>query len=93
MDSYNVNDNENVSTRNHNVNDNGNRYDRSRNVDRIAKQLVDKFGNSEYYEFYCKIAYKLSESQIWNFCEQANGKKVRNPARMFSWLCKRALND
>lgn len=87
------NDNVIVSRRNtnDNVNDIGNKYDRSKNVERIAHQLVEKFGNGNYYGFYCKVAYKLSESQIWSFYEQCNGNKVRNPAKLFSWLCGRAM--
>lgn len=87
------NDNVSVLIQNNNYTDNDsvNKYERSKQVEGIAQKLVEKFGTSSWFPFYCKVAYKLSEAQIWSFCEQANGKKVRNPAKLFYYLCDRAM--
>jgi hypothetical protein len=86
----NVNDNVNVdSTSNYNDNVVLNRYEKSKRVERIADQLVAKFGNSAFRKFYCKIAWKLSEGQIWNNYEAAVKGNPSNPGKLFTYLCKR----
>lgn len=89
-----VNDNENVtsvtSITMNNVNDIDrldNKYRRSRHVERLADTMVQKFGNSQYRSFYCKVAWKLSEARIMHNMEQAMRGDV--PARLFTYLCKR----
>lgn len=59
-------------------------------ADTIADKLCEELGNHQYRSFYCKVAYSLSESQIWNSLEEAksNGK---NPARYFTWLVKKQM--
>lgn len=86
-----VNDNENgflkttITMNNNNVNDQ--KYGRSRKVENIADRLITIFGNEQFRPFYCKVAWKLSEAKIWSNVEQA--QKGNNPAKLFSYLCKR----
>ncbi|RYF29755.1 MAG: hypothetical protein EOO17_00160 [Chloroflexi bacterium] len=63
------------------------KYNQSKRVEYIADQLVAEFKNSGFRAFYCKVAYKLSEANIWNNVEQA--KKGNSPAKLFTFLCKR----
>lgn len=84
-----VNDNENgfnetTITMN---NDNDRKFDQSKRVEYIADRLVAIYGNQQFRGFYCKVAWKLSESKIWQNVEQAN--KGSSPARLFTYLCKR----
>lgn len=58
--------------------------------DRIADILCDQLGNREYRAFYCKVAYRLSEAQIWSSLETA--KKGKHPARYFTWLVKKQMS-
>lgn len=69
---------------NNNTND---KYERSRKVENIADALVEKLGNPGGRQFYCKVAWKLSEARIWSNVEQA--LVGRQPARLFTYLCKR----
>ena len=86
-------DNVNVLEQNNTYTDNDtvSKYERSKRVEIIAQKLVEKFGTAKWFPFYCKVAWKLSEEQIWRFYEHANGKKVRNPAKLFYYLCDRAM--
>lgn len=59
------------------------------NADTIADKLCEKLGNHQYRAFYCKVAYTLSESQIWSSLEVAQTGK--NPARYFTWLVKKQM--
>lgn len=59
-------------------------------ADVIADKLCEKLGNHEYRAFYCKVAYKLSESQIWSSLEVALTGK--DPAKYFTWLVKKQMN-
>jgi len=72
----------------YNVNDNVN-FNSSKNAERIAHQLVDKFSAPNSFPFYCKVAYKLSEAQIWNNFERSTTGK--NPAGLFNWLCRKDM--
>jgi len=89
--SNNVNVSESVSTAN-NVNDNDRgKYQRSRQVDRVADEIIVRLGVAETYRaFYCKIAWKLSEARIYSNLEAA--LKGNQPARLFTYLCKKDMN-
>jgi hypothetical protein len=77
-------------THNYNSNDNvDKKYEVSRRVERIADQLVQKFGSDTYRGFYCKVAWKLSEARIWNNYEAAIKANPSQPGKLFSYLCKR----
>lgn len=86
--------NVNVSKKlNNNVNvnnDNVNLKQRTEaQVDAIANDVMQKLGASrDYRSFYCKIAWKLSDATIYNNLELA--LRGKNPARYFTWLCKRS---
>lgn len=72
---------------NYNVND---KYELSRKVERVADEIIHKLGADQTYRaFYCKIAWKLSEARIWSNMETS--LKGNNPARLFSYLCKRDM--
>lgn len=76
----------------YNVNDNEGNNERFTNneKDRIADKLCEQLGNREYRAFYCKVAYQLSEAQIWSSLETA--KKGKHPARYFTWLVKKQMS-
>lgn len=63
---------------------------KSRAVENIAQRLVDAFNNPGAREYYCKVAWSLSEATIWNNVELAKSKG-RSPAKYFTWLCGRAM--
>lgn len=83
---------------NHNVNvneitkviNNDNVHCTVREADLIADKLVKQLNNPVARAFYCKVAYKLSEAQIWNNLEKAQSVG-RNPAKYFTWLCNQQL--
>ncbi len=90
---YNVNDRDIVivNTPNNNINNIDNdRFAASRNAESIAYKLVDKFNSPTSFNFYCKVAYKLSEARIWQHYERATtAPNVKSPAGLFNWLCRR----
>lgn len=58
-------------------------------ADTIADKLCERLGNYQYRAFYCKVAYQLSEAQIWTSLEIA--LTGDNPAKYFTWLIKRQM--
>lgn len=58
-------------------------------ADGIASVLVEKLRSPESYKFYCKVAYKLPESRIWQNYESA--MKGKNPGGLFNWLCRKDM--
>lgn len=58
-------------------------------VTQIANSLSDKLNNPSRFDFYCKVAWRLPESTIWNNLEAA--LKGRDPQRLFSYLCAQSL--
>ena len=58
-------------------------------ADLIADKLILALNNPAARAYYCKLAYKLSEAQIWNNLEQA--AKGKYPPKYFTWLCQRDL--
>ena len=76
----------NKLTNNDNVNNVSNKV---KKADHLADRLVKELGNEDYRAFYCKVAYKLSESQIMSALEQS--LKGNDPARYFTWLVKRQM--
>lgn len=54
-----------------------------------AHKLADALNDQSSFKFYCKAAWELSEAQIWSNLEQA--QQGNNPARYFTWLCKRQM--
>jgi len=76
-----------------NVNDNvvAKRGKTENQVDAIADMIMRKLNvGKEYREYYCKVAWNLSESVINNNLEIAL-KSNRSPQRYFTWLCKRYM--
>lgn len=70
------------------INNNVNVYGRNEK-DNIADKLVDELNNPVSRNFYCKVAWRLSEGQIWSNLEKA--KQGKNPRRYFTWLCKKQM--
>jgi len=94
---HNVNVNGNVieikrTNYNNNYNDNVERYDRARQVEFIADKMLEKLGaDKSSRPFMCKVAWKLSESRIWQHIETVCNEKnhVRNKVKFFIYLCKK----
>ncbi len=78
-----------VSKRNYNDNVTMNNVIGRNQQDQIADRLCEELGNHQYRAFYCKVAYNLSEAQIWNSLETA--KKGKDPAKYFTWLVKKQM--
>lgn len=96
MERISFNDNVNVNSRieSHNVNDNvkyTNKHAKSKKVDDIADQLVTIFNNPQGRRYYCKIAWKLPESVIYQNVEQTRAEGVSDPKKLFTFLCQRVL--
>lgn len=62
--------------------------ERANRVDRIADNLVRKFGSPNSRNFFCKCAWKMSEDEIWTNYEKAQGEGVKNHLGYFIFLCK-----
>lgn len=90
------NDNDNVISREiSNDNDNvkyADKYQKSKKVDMLADQLVQIFNNPNARRYYCKVANKLPESVIFNNVEATKQKGVADRARLFTYLCEKAMN-
>ena len=67
------------------------KYDKSRYVDMVAQKLCDIFQNPDGFKYYCKIVWRLQPSVIWSNVEVA--KRGKNPARLFTYLCKRCMGE
>lgn len=59
------------------------------NVRQIAHKLCDKLNDPSSFEYFCKVAWHLSEGQIWSNLEQASGG--HNPKAYFTFLCNLEL--
>lgn len=69
-------------------------FEKSKKVEMVAERLCEKFGDRTWYELYCKFAYYLPEASIWRHYEKATtASKVREPGRLFSWLCHREMSQ
>lgn len=76
-----------------NINDNvskkakrsGSRQARIRRAQRIADDLVRKFGpeSKRCYNYFCKCAYNLPEAVIWNCFESSTRASVANKLAYF----------
>jgi len=59
-------------------------------ADLIADKLeLALHGGLNSRKFYCKVAYNLSEAEIWNNLEQACTGNY--PQKYFTWLCQRSM--
>ena len=63
--------------------------DKSKKVDLIADKLVLALNNPDRRAYYCKVAWQLPESAIWNNLEAST--KGKSPAKLFTWLCQRDM--
>lgn len=61
-------------------------------ADRIADELVRRFQAPESRNFFLKVAYRLSEDEIWTRFESAHNKRVLYPLRYFIKSCVNAKN-
>lgn len=89
----NDNANSNVPSSFKNLNDNVNDIEKNLKVDRIALAIADKLGGiDKSWEFYCKVAGALPESEIWRNVETATrmDRKITNPGGLFNVLCRKS---
>lgn len=53
-------------------------------ADYISDKLAETFKNYRFKRYYCKVAYLLSEKEIWDLVDEAN--KGNNPSKLFTYL-------
>lgn len=58
-------------------------------VEHLARELETKLNNTGFYEYYCKVGYKLSEAEIMAHLAQA--LKGKQPSRLFAYLCNKSM--
>lgn len=89
-----LNNNDNVTYKNINNNDIDNVVNSKRDshlVDSIVARVMNKLHAApDSHDWYCKVAWKLSQSQIELNLEQA--LKGNSPQKYFAWLSKRDMN-
>lgn len=68
----------------------GNSQARIRRAQRIADDLTRKFGprSKNSYQYFCKLAYNLPESTIWNCYEDSVRPRVSNSLAYFLAITK-----
>lgn len=79
-----------ITTNNNNIDNDVHKMklEQGKKVEIIADRLLKVFGlNETSRAFMCKVAWKLTESRIWQNVEQA--LKGKNPVGLFIYLCKR----
>lgn len=72
------------------INRSGSSRARIRRAQRIADELTRKFGprSKNCYQYFCKLAYKLPESVIWDCYEDCVKPKVANSLAYFLAITK-----
>ena len=73
----------NVKTLNVNGND----------VKRIAHYLAEKLDDYRSVNYFCSVAWRISEHQLMIFLENAQKPNVRDPRRVFAWQCNNLLRE
>lgn len=62
-------------------------------VHHIAHKLMDKLDSPENFAMYCGYAWHIPQRRLWLYLEMVTDAKAkgkaRNPAALFSSLCKR----
>lgn len=69
------------------------RSSRAAKVDRIADHLVQKFNAPGSRDYFRKVAWHLSEDEIWTIYEKAHGPKVDDPLRYFIAVCQIKMGE
>lgn len=59
----------------------------------IADRLVKEFSDPNSKRFFAKVAWSLSENEIWETLELAKRPCVENPAKYFTRVCKLKLRQ
>lgn len=72
-----------------NVNDNVVIGKTEKQVNSIASYIMEKLGTSDNWLYYCKVAWKLSESRINDNLTTA--LRGNSPQRYFTWLCNKDM--
>lgn len=74
----------------HGLKRSGSSQSRIRRAQRIANELTRKFGprSKSSYRYFCKLAYNLPESTIWNCYEDSMRPKVANSLAYFLAITK-----
>ncbi len=60
-------------------------------ADLIAGRLVDKFSAPKSYKFFYKVAYYLSEDEIWKMYEASQKGRITSPIKYFIKSCSKRL--
>lgn len=92
MSESNININKGSNRTYININNKVSSHSRARIVQGIAQKLVDKFDAPHCLKFFMKVAWKLTESMIWQHVETAQASKRNKPGdtplKLFIYLCK-----
>lgn len=67
------------------------RTERAHKVDFIADELVRRFNAEGSRKFFCKVAWNLSESQIWSIYGSATKPGIACPIKYFVRACKNLI--
>lgn len=74
----------------YNVNDNVRQTNKTENqVNSLASHIMRKLGATDNWLYYCKVAWKLSESRINDNLSTA--LKGNSPQKYFTWLCNKDM--
>ena len=75
-----------------NINNKISTHARAKLVQATARKLVETFKAEHSYKFFMKVAWRLSESKIWQHVETALAAKRKRPGdtplKFFIYLCK-----
>jgi hypothetical protein len=58
-------------------------------VRNLAQQLCDKLAAQDNFQYYCKVAWHLSEAQIWQNYEAS--LYARSPCAVFYRICEEGM--
>lgn len=59
----------------------------------IADKLVQEFSDASSKRFFAKIAWLLSENEIWEALESAKRPCIKSPVKYFTRICKIKLRQ
>lgn len=62
-------------------------------ADSIARRLVDKFAAPKSYKCFYKVAYYMSEEEIWRIYESSQRTRIISPIKYFVKSCYKRLEQ
>ena len=69
-----------------------NRGENGKRVDRIADRLVAEYGAPKSRNFFCKVAWHLSEYDIDNYVYLSHRPDITSPLKFFVACCHRRMS-